>query len=83
MSLPTDQGIPGSISGLFVGFSPVKNYSTVFNNILRRKANSIGYILRSCLLHNGHSIEVKGVGRTKKDPFDDCSGESLRASPNL
>ena len=40
---------------------------TLLNNILRRKANLIGYILRkNCLLHDaieGQMTEVKGVGR--------------------
>ena len=40
---------------------------TLLNNVLRRKANSIGHILRrNCLLHDaieGQMIEVKGVGR--------------------
>jgi hypothetical protein len=41
---------------------------TLLNNILRRKDNWIGHILRrNCLLHDaieGQVIEVKGVGRT-------------------
>ena len=40
---------------------------TLINNILRRKANWIGDILRrNCLLHDaieGQMMEVKGVGR--------------------
>ena len=40
---------------------------TLLNNILRRKANWIGHILRrNCLLHDaieGQMTEVKGVGR--------------------
>ena len=40
---------------------------TLLNNVLRRKANWIGHILRrNCLLHDaieGQMIEVKGVGR--------------------
>ena len=39
------------------------------NDILRRKANWIGHILRrNCLLHNaieGQMTEVKGVGRRR------------------
>ena len=39
---------------------------TLLNNILRRKANWIGHILRqNCLLHyaiEGQMTEVKGVG---------------------
>ena len=40
---------------------------TLLNNILRRKTNWIGHILRrNCLLHDaieGHMTEVKGVRR--------------------
>ena len=40
---------------------------TLLNNILRRKGNWIGHILRrNCLLHDpieGQMMEVKGVGR--------------------
>ena len=40
---------------------------TLLNNILRRKVNWIGHILRrNCLLHDsikGQMTEVKGVGR--------------------
>ena len=40
---------------------------TLLNNILRRKANWVGHILRiNCLLHDaieGQIMEVKGVGR--------------------
>ena len=38
---------------------------TFINNILRRKANWIGHIIRNCLLHDaieGQIMEVKGVG---------------------
>ena len=41
---------------------------TLLNNILRRKANWIGHILRrNCLLHDneGEMTEVKGVGRRR------------------
>ena len=42
---------------------------TLLNNILRRKANWIGHILRrNCLLHDGiegQMMEVKGVGRRR------------------
>ena len=42
---------------------------TLINDILRRKGNWIGHILRrNCLLHNaieGQMTEVKGVGRIR------------------
>ena len=42
----------------------------LLNNILRRKDNWIGHILRgNCLLHDaieGQMAEVKGVGRRRK-----------------
>ena len=42
---------------------------TLLNNILRRKANWIGHILRrNCLLHDaieGQMKKVKGVGRRR------------------
>ena len=42
---------------------------TLINNMLRRKVNWIGHILRrNCLLHNaieGQMTEVKGVGRIR------------------
>ena len=45
----------------------IEEKSTLLNNILRRKANWIGHILRrNCLLHDaieGQMTEVKGVGR--------------------
>ena len=48
---------------------------TLLNNILRRKANWIGHILRrNCLLHDaieGQMIEVKGVGRRRTQLLDD------------
>ena len=48
---------------------------TLINNILRRKANWIGYILRrNCLLHDaieGQMTEVKGVGRKRTQLLDD------------
>ena len=49
---------------------------TLVNNILRRKANRIGHILRrNCLLHDaieGQMTEVKGVGiRIKTQILDD------------
>ena len=44
-------------------------------NILCRKANWIGHILRrNCLLHDaieGQMTEVKGVGRTRTQLLDD------------
>ena len=43
---------------------------TLLNNILLRKANWVGHILRrNCLLHDaieGQMTEVKGVGRRKR-----------------
>ena len=48
---------------------------TLLNNILRRKANWIGHILRrNCLLHDaieGQMTEVKGVGRRRTQLLDD------------
>ena len=48
---------------------------TLLNNILRRKANWIGHILRrNCLLHDaieGQMMEVKGVGRRRTQLLDD------------
>ena len=49
--------------------------STLLNNILRRKANWIGHILRrNCLLHDtiqGKMTKVKGVGRRRTQLLDD------------
>ena len=43
---------------------------TLLNNILRRKVNWMGHILRrNCLLHDaigGQMTEVKGVGRRRR-----------------
>ena len=48
---------------------------TLLNNILRRKANWIGHILRrNCLLHyiiEGQMTEMKGVGRRRTQLLDD------------
>ena len=47
---------------------------TLLNNILRRKANWIGHILRICLLHDaieGQMTKVKGVGRRRTQLLDD------------
>ena len=48
---------------------------TLLNNILRRKTNWIGHILRrDCLLHDAievHMTEVKGVGRRRTQFLDD------------
>ena len=48
---------------------------TLLNNILRRKANWIGHILRrNFLLHDvieGYMMEVKGVGRRRTQLLDD------------
>jgi hypothetical protein len=45
---------------------------TLLNNMLRRKANWIGHILRrNCLLHDaieGQMTVVKGVGRRRRAP---------------
>ena len=45
------------------------------NNILRRKANSIGHILRiNCFFHDaieGQMTQVKGVGRRRIQLLDD------------
>ena len=53
----------------------------VLNNILRRKANWIGHILRrNCPLHNvieGQMTEVKGVGRRRTQLLDDL-GNRIR-----
>ena len=48
---------------------------TLINNILRRKANWIGHILRrNCLLHDvieGQMTEVKTVARRRRTQFID------------
>ena len=48
---------------------------TLLNNILRRKANCIGYILRrNCLHHDvieGQMTEAKRVGRRRTQLLDD------------
>ena len=48
---------------------------TLLKNILRRKANWIGHILRrNCLLHDdieGRMTEVRGVGRRRTQLLDD------------
>ena len=48
-------------------FKRIGEKSTLLNNILRRKVNLIGHILRrNCLLHDateGQMMEVKEVGR--------------------
>ena len=48
---------------------------TLINNILCRKGNWIGHILRrNCLLHEaieGQMTEVKGVGRKRTQLLDD------------
>ena len=52
---------------------------TLLNNILRRKPNWIGHILRrNCLLHDaieGQMMEVKGVGRRRIQLLDDLERE--------
>ena len=53
----------------------IREKRTLLNNILRRKANWIGYIMRrNFLLHGvieGDETEVKGVGRRRTQLFDD------------
>ena len=48
---------------------------TLLKNILRRKANWIGHILRrNCLLHDaieGRMTEVRGIGRRRTQLLDD------------
>ena len=48
---------------------------TLLNNILHKKSNWIGHILRiNCLLRDaieGQMTEVKGVGRRRTQLFDD------------
>jgi hypothetical protein len=48
---------------------------TLLNNILRRKINWFGHILRrNCLLRDtigGQMTEIKGVGRRRKQVLDD------------
>ena len=55
---------------------------TLINNILRRKANWIGHILRrNCLLHyaiEGQMMEVKGVGRRITHLLDDLRKRRYR-----
>jgi hypothetical protein len=50
----------------------IREKRTLLNNILRKKANWIGHILRrNCLLHDpikGQMTEVKGVERRKTTP---------------
>ena len=53
---------------------------TLQNNIVHRKANWIGHILRrNCLLHDaieGQMTEVKGVGRRRTQLLDDLRNRS-------
>ena len=53
----------------------IEEKRTLINNILRRKANWIGHILRrNCLLQDaieGQMTEVKGVGRIRTQFLDD------------
>ena len=53
----------------------IEEKNTLINNILRRKANWIGHILRrNCLLHDdieGQMTEVKGVGSRRTQILDD------------
>ena len=53
----------------------IEEKRTILNNILRRRANWIGHILRrNCLLHDvseGQMTEVKGVGRRRTQLLDD------------
>ena len=53
---------------------PTGEKRTLLNNILRRKANWIGHILRSNCLHDaieGQMTEVKGVRRRRTQLLDD------------
>ena len=51
---------------------PIGENRTLINNILRRKSNWIGYILRRNFLHldaiEGQMMEVQGVGRRRTFP---------------
>ena len=53
----------------------IEEKRTLLNNIVRRKANWIGHILRrNCLLHDaieGQMTKVKGVGRRRTQLLDD------------
>ena len=53
----------------------IREKRKTLNNILRRKVNWIGHILRrNCLLHDtteGQITEVKGVGRRRTQFLDD------------
>ena len=53
----------------------IREKRTLLNNILRRKVNWIGHILRrNCLLLDvieGQMTEVKGVGRRRTQLLDD------------
>ena len=55
----------------------------LLNNILRRKANWIGHILRrNCPLHDaieGQMVEVKGVGRRRTQLLDEKQEKILGA----
>ena len=54
---------------------------TLLNNTLRRKANSIGHILRrNCLLHDateGQMTEMKGAGRRRTQLLDDLRNRRI------
>ena len=54
---------------------PIGQKRTLLNNILRRKSNWIGHILRrNCLLHDaieGQMTEVNGVGRRRTQLLED------------
>ena len=57
---------------------------TLLNNILRRKANWNGHILRrNCLLHDsieGQMTEVKGIGRRRRTRLlDDLRNKKYRS----
>ena len=52
----------------------IREKRTDVNNILSRKGNRIGYILRNCLLHDaieGQMREVTRVGRRRTQLLDD------------
>jgi hypothetical protein len=54
---------------------------TLLNNILRRKANCIGHVLRrNCLLHDdieGQITEVNGVRRRRTQLLDDLGNRQI------
>ena len=65
---------------IIINISPTRAKRTLLNNILCRKANWIGHILRTnCLLHDaieGQMTKVKGVGRRRTQLLDDLRNGS-------